>query len=209
MRRALAELRLIFHAMADPEQFHAPYLQRNRIIAEAIMLGQGEAAEKELMSYLADAERQILDVYRVPALELPAVRFRPAGPSALLVEVDSLDEARALHAEIEPPSGPAAGRRPCSTWCPAPAPCCWTGCRTTAAPPASIRSWTIPPVPAGQRPGHEIHCRYDGPDLAAVAAQWGVSVAGAVRLHTSIEHEVAFCGFAPGFPYIAGIGRRP
>jgi len=67
MRRALAELRLIFHAMADPEQFHAPYLHRNRIIAEAIMLGQGEAAEKELMAYLADAERQILDVYRVPA----------------------------------------------------------------------------------------------------------------------------------------------
>ncbi|HEX5290675.1 MAG TPA: GntR family transcriptional regulator [Streptosporangiaceae bacterium] len=67
MRRALAELRLIFHAMADPEQFHAPYLQRNRIIAEAIMLGRGEAAEKELMTYLADAERQILDVYRVPA----------------------------------------------------------------------------------------------------------------------------------------------
>jgi DNA-binding GntR family transcriptional regulator len=67
MRRALAELRLIFHAMADPEQFHSPYLQRNRIIAEAIMLGRGEAAEKELMTYLADAERQILDVYRVPA----------------------------------------------------------------------------------------------------------------------------------------------
>jgi DNA-binding GntR family transcriptional regulator len=67
MRRALAELRLIFHAMADPEQFHAPYLQRNRIIADAIMLGRGDAAEQELMAYLADAERQILDVYRVPA----------------------------------------------------------------------------------------------------------------------------------------------
>jgi DNA-binding GntR family transcriptional regulator len=67
MRRALAELRLIFHAMADPQQFHAPYLQRNRVIAEAIMLGQGDAAEQELMAYLADAERQILDVYLVPA----------------------------------------------------------------------------------------------------------------------------------------------
>ena len=67
MRRALAELRLIFHAMADPEQFHAPYLERNRIIAEAIMLGRGEEAEQELTAYLADAERQILDVYLVPA----------------------------------------------------------------------------------------------------------------------------------------------
>ncbi|MGH3276838.1 MAG: GntR family transcriptional regulator [Streptosporangiaceae bacterium] len=63
MRRALAELRLIFHAMADPEQFHAPYLQRNRVIADLIMLGDGDAAERELLSYLAEAESQILDVY--------------------------------------------------------------------------------------------------------------------------------------------------
>ncbi|HEY3977855.1 MAG TPA: GntR family transcriptional regulator [Streptosporangiaceae bacterium] len=71
MRRALAELRLVFHAMADPEQFHAPYLQRNRTIAEAIMLGDGEEAASELMTYLADAERQLLGVYRGPA---------PGGP---------------------------------------------------------------------------------------------------------------------------------
>jgi hypothetical protein len=31
----------------------------------------GEAAEKELMTYLAGAERQILDVYRVPAQDGP------------------------------------------------------------------------------------------------------------------------------------------
>jgi DNA-binding GntR family transcriptional regulator len=72
MRRALAELRLIFHAMVDPEQFHAPYLRRNRLIAESVMLGDGEAAEKELLAYLADAERQLLGVYDVPAA--PAAR---------------------------------------------------------------------------------------------------------------------------------------
>ncbi len=63
MRRALAELRLIFHAMADPQQFHQPFLARNRVIAEAVARGDGEAAEAELLSYLSDAERQILDVY--------------------------------------------------------------------------------------------------------------------------------------------------
>ena len=67
MRRALAELRLIFHVMADPEQFHAPYLERNRVIAESIMLGHGETAEKELIGYLGDAERQILDAYGSPS----------------------------------------------------------------------------------------------------------------------------------------------
>jgi len=69
MRRALAELRLIFHVMADPEEFHAPYLERNRIIADLIVLGDGQRAESELLSYLADAERQILAVYQVPALD--------------------------------------------------------------------------------------------------------------------------------------------
>jgi DNA-binding GntR family transcriptional regulator len=67
MRRALAELRLIFHAMADPEQFHAPYLRRNRVIAESVMLGHGDLAEQELLAYLTDAERQIRDAYTGPA----------------------------------------------------------------------------------------------------------------------------------------------
>ena len=33
MARRLAELRLVFHVMTDPEQFHRPYLGRNRVIA--------------------------------------------------------------------------------------------------------------------------------------------------------------------------------
>jgi KipI family sensor histidine kinase inhibitor len=134
------------------------------------------------------------------------VRFRPAGPSALLVEVDSLDQARALHAEI--------GRRRAAGWAPSlldvvPGACTvlLDGVPDHGRAARDIRSWTIPPVPAGSGPVTEIHCRYDGPDLPAVAAQWQLSVPEAVRLHTSIEHQVAFCGFAPGFPYIAGIGR--
>lgn len=70
MRRALAELRLIFHVMADPEEFHAPYLERNRVIADAIVLGDGERAEAELLRYLGDAERQVLAVYQVPERDL-------------------------------------------------------------------------------------------------------------------------------------------
>jgi len=70
MRRALAELRLIFHVMADPEEFHAPYLERNRVIADAIVLGDGDRAEAELLRYLGDAERQVLEVYQVPERDL-------------------------------------------------------------------------------------------------------------------------------------------
>lgn len=68
MRRALAELRLIFHAMEPPEQFHRPYLERNRGIAESIMRGDGETAGRDLLRYLVDAEAQILAAYNAPSL---------------------------------------------------------------------------------------------------------------------------------------------
>jgi KipI family sensor histidine kinase inhibitor len=61
----------------------------------------------------------------------------------------------------------------------------------------------------------EIPTSYDGPDLGEVARQWAVSEAEVVRIHTSTEFVVAFCGFAPGFAYCTGlpadraVSRRP
>jgi DNA-binding GntR family transcriptional regulator len=69
MRRALAELRLAFHAMADAEEFHAPFVRRNRVLAELIAAGDGETAERELIDYLAEAEAQILGVYATRAAD--------------------------------------------------------------------------------------------------------------------------------------------
>ena len=63
MRRALAELRLVFHVMTDPELFHRPFLARNKVIAHLIDSKDGAAAEKELLAYLEDAERQLLAAY--------------------------------------------------------------------------------------------------------------------------------------------------
>lgn len=68
MGRALAELRLIFYAMEPPEQFHRPYLERHRSIADSIMRGDGETAERDLLAYLRDAEAQILAAYDAPSL---------------------------------------------------------------------------------------------------------------------------------------------
>lgn len=62
--QSLAELRLAFHVMDDPEAFHGPYLVRNRVIAELIVAGQGEEAAKELEAYLDEAEQQVLASYR-------------------------------------------------------------------------------------------------------------------------------------------------
>ncbi len=60
MRQVAAELRLAFHVMANPRDFHEPFLRRNRELAGLIEDGDGVAAEKLLGAYLDDAERQLL-----------------------------------------------------------------------------------------------------------------------------------------------------
>ncbi|WP_433128058.1 5-oxoprolinase subunit B family protein [Micromonospora sp. CA-240977] len=46
---------------------------------------------------------------------------------------------------------------------------------------------------------------FDGPDLPVVAEHWGVDVPAVLRRLTGTRFRVAFCGFAPGFPYLTGL----
>jgi KipI family sensor histidine kinase inhibitor len=131
--------------------------------------------------------------------------FRPAGPDALLVEMDSLAQVRALYARIE--------RERAGGWAPGlvdVVPAARTvlldGVTDQAALADEIRSWAIAPSKPAAGPVVEIACRYDGPDLGDVARQWGVRPERVAEIHSALTHEVAFCGFAPGFPYIAGLG---
>ncbi len=64
VRGLLAELRLVFHVMADPQPFHEPYLERNREILETLRTGDGVTAERQLAAYLDDAEEQLVEAYR-------------------------------------------------------------------------------------------------------------------------------------------------
>ncbi|HEX6353248.1 GntR family transcriptional regulator [Actinophytocola sp.] len=64
MRNILAELRLVFHTMADPRRFHEPYLERNKEILAAIEAGDGPRAERLMLKYLDDSEQQIVAAYR-------------------------------------------------------------------------------------------------------------------------------------------------
>lgn len=45
----------------------------------------------------------------------------------------------------------------------------------------------------------------DGPDLEGVAAARGLRPADVVDLHASVEYEVRFLGFAPGFAYLGTV----
>jgi KipI family sensor histidine kinase inhibitor len=139
------------------------------------------------------------------AASIQAVRFRPAGPWALLVEVDSLAMARALYVRIE--------RERARGWAPglvdvipAARTVLLDGVADQAALAAEIQSWSIAPSPPAAGHVVEIECRYDGPDLGEVARQWGIRQERVAAIHSALSHEVAFCGFVPGFPYVAGLG---
>ncbi|THV37770.1 allophanate hydrolase subunit 1 [Glycomyces buryatensis] len=54
----------------------------------------------------------------------------------------------------------------------------------------------------------EIPVCYDGPDLAAVAALWGVEPEEVAGIHSAVDYESAFCGFTPGFAYLEGLPER-
>ncbi len=50
-----------------------------------------------------------------------------------------------------------------------------------------------------------IDVHYDGADLEDVARQIGRTIDEVVDLHSGVDYEVAFCGFAPGFGYLRGL----
>lgn len=49
---------------------------------------------------------------------------------------------------------------------------------------------------------HTIPVRYNGPDLAEVAAATGLSVAEVIRRHSTVEYRVFLLGFVPGFAFL-------
>jgi KipI family sensor histidine kinase inhibitor len=51
----------------------------------------------------------------------------------------------------------------------------------------------------------EVPTVFDGPDLEAVAVDAGATPEAIVALLTAADLEVAFVGFAPGFPYLVGL----
>jgi KipI family sensor histidine kinase inhibitor len=60
----------------------------------------------------------------------------------------------------------------------------------------------------GTRRRVEIPTRYggdDGPDLASLAAARGLMEAEVIELHASVDYEVLFLGFAPGFAYLGEV----
>jgi KipI family sensor histidine kinase inhibitor len=140
-----------------------------------------------------------------PAGPGDGVRLLPVGADALLAELPSGGHVEALHAEVL--RRRAAGTLPAvDEVVPAARTLLFDGVADPARLAAELAAWTpTAHPPAGDGPLVEIPVRYDGPDLAEVAALWGTTPAGAAELHAAAEHRVAFCGFAPGFGYLTGL----
>ncbi|KJK37569.1 allophanate hydrolase [Streptomyces variegatus] len=130
----------------------------------------------------------------------------PVGEDALLVEVSSGDEAQALHAELL--RRRAEGSLSAREIVPAARTVLLDGLDAPARLAAELTRADLPHAPPRAGDVVEIPVRYDGPDLADVAAHWGVPEHEVARIHGDTEFRVAFCGFAPGFGYLTGLPPR-
>ncbi|MFI6935975.1 5-oxoprolinase subunit PxpB [Streptomyces sp. NPDC050287] len=130
----------------------------------------------------------------------------PVGDDALLVEVTSGEEAQALHAELV--RRRAEGSLAVREIVPAARTVLLDGLDDPARLATELSAAEVPPAPPRARDAIELPVRYDGPDLADVAAHWGVAEQEVARIHAATEFTVAFCGFAPGFGYLTGLPAR-
>lgn len=135
-----------------------------------------------------------------------SIRVLPVGDDALLVEVASGAEAEALHAELL--RRRAAGLLGAREIVPAARTVLLDGLTDPDRLAAELAASVVPPAPPRVQDVVEIPMRYDGPDLAEVAAHWGVAEQEVARIHAAAEFRVAFCGFAPGFGYLTGLPGR-
>jgi KipI family sensor histidine kinase inhibitor len=130
------------------------------------------------------------------------MRFLRAGIGAILVELDGLEQVIGLHAALgrTPPAGTVdlvpAARTLLVIFDP--------GATTADGVVTEIREREIDPATAPDGPAVEVPVVYDGEDLTEVARVTGLTEKEVVARHLRPEYRAAFCGFAPGFAYLAG-----
>ncbi|MGW7253047.1 5-oxoprolinase subunit B family protein [Streptomyces sp. NPDC054834] len=131
------------------------------------------------------------------------MRALPVGDRGLLVELASGEEAQALHAELL--RRRAEGLLSVREIVPAARTVLLDGLDAPERLAAELTAAEVPPATPPAREAVELPVRYDGPDLADVAAHWNVPAQEVARIHAATEFTVAFCGFAPGFAYLTGL----
>lgn len=132
----------------------------------------------------------------------PAIAgIRPAGPRAVLVELASLADVVALHAQLQARPLPdqidvlaAAGTVLVR----------FGGRRAAVAAADALRSLDFARATLPESRTVTIETVYDGEDLAEVARLTGLSEDAVIKAHTGTPWTGGFGGFAPGFTYLVG-----
>ncbi len=151
----------------------------------------------------------------LPGVTLSGLTLRRYGERAWLIEVDP-DEVAALARSLE-----AVAAAEFSGVIEEIVPAAATVLVTVTEPSdlSRVRQRMAGPLPQvapdPETDTVEIPVTYDGPDLEAVAEMVGLSPSEVIQRHVDSAHWVQFCGFSPGFGYLAGldvaleVGRRP
>jgi KipI family sensor histidine kinase inhibitor len=129
---------------------------------------------------------------------------RPAGEHALLVELPDAERTGDLLAELLRRRA-AGSLPPVEEIVPGARTVLLDGVRDPAELARRLADWDVPPRAEDDGAVVDIPVRYDGPDLAEVAARWGIGAHEVAARHSSYTYRVAFCGFAPGFGYLTGL----
>jgi len=132
------------------------------------------------------------------------MRLLPSGTTALLVELDDLDEVLGLYAALDHdlPQGvvdvvPAARTLLVVTD---------QRVASLSSVANAIREATPREGGVGSSELVEVPVSYDGEDLEEAARLLDCDAGELVRRHTAEEWTVAFCGFMPGFGYLVSKG---
>lgn len=128
------------------------------------------------------------------------MRVLPSGSRGLLLEFDSLPDVLAHYAALQ------SADLPILDLVPAGRTILVIGDRETDLRALAGELRSIEPAEHMGRDSApvEVPVRYDGEDLSEAAGLLGCSPEELVRRHLEEDWTVAFCGFAPGFGYLAG-----
>lgn len=128
------------------------------------------------------------------------MRILPSGSRGLLLELDSLEDVVRLYAALTEADLPVLDLVPAGRTI------LLVGDRHTDLVELAARVRTVEMAGHRQRAAAsvEIPVRYDGADLAEAADLHGCSPEALVRRHLEEDWTVVFCGFSPGFGYLAG-----
>lgn len=135
------------------------------------------------------------------------MKVSAAGDCAVLCDVADIDTAHRLRRAIVDASLACNGNGVVDV---VPA---WQSVLVTFAEPIGdlavltrqLQGLDLPPSDVVEGILHEIAVSYEGPDLDVVARHTGLTADEVVRRHVAPTYTVAFLGFLPGFPYLAGM----